>query len=174
MTDPPTDDPFQRRARAELLRIQSEWRKDRKIDRLEQAYNVYAHTYAGERLSDELLTKRIPGLVLEAAVTLKWLPHPSLRPRGRTVRASFLRSVATPPPYEPIPRSELTDTIGGYNVTAAFAGWFMSRLEYPIARYQAQMAGCAATADAPIEHDLPPASSNPRGRRGSEKAARTR
>jgi hypothetical protein len=142
MADLSTSDLFQKRIRIGLLRVLSEWRKDRRIDRLEQSYYVYARAFAdaGELLTENLLTERIPSLVLDAAVKYIGLPHPSLRQRSRVVRASFLRNVDNPSHYERIPESELTESIGGYKVTAQFAIWFKHRLEYPIARWQAKAA----------------------------------
>jgi hypothetical protein len=106
---------------------------------LADAYDVYANAFceAGEKLTEELLTERIPGLLLETAVKCKWVQHPSWRHR-RGVVGGFLPGNYNPARYEPVPQAELTETFGGYKVRNGYGAGFRRYLEGRIAHWRVE------------------------------------
>jgi hypothetical protein len=129
--------------RAGLLRVHSRKLAGAKVpDCLREAYDVCASAFeeAGEPLTEELLTERIPAMVFGAAVEHKWEAYPPVRHRGRgAIVGSFLEGGYNPARDEVVPQTELTETFGGYRVMKGYEAAFKRRyLECRIVHWRAE------------------------------------
>jgi hypothetical protein len=141
MAGQPLSDALQRRIRAGMLRVHSKRLASTKLwDCLNDAYDECAGAFdeAGEALTDELLTERVPAMVFDAALEHKWGLNPWHRPRGRAIVGSFLTGGYNPARYEQVPQLELTETFGGHKVTKGYRKSFNRKLGSRIAYWQAK------------------------------------
>jgi hypothetical protein len=158
MAEPPSSDQVQKRIHAALLDVYP--KKPAGLEMalcLREAYEVCANVfdYAREPLTDELLTKRIPAIVFDAAVEHRWIKYP-LRRRSESGVISIVPIFKKPlPPLdEEIPQKELTETFGSHKVPAGFGAGFKARyLGSPIARWRAIMLERAAAVDSTDDGD---------------------
>jgi hypothetical protein len=165
MTDLPASELFRERMRAGLLRVHSRKLAGAKVpDCLREAYDVCASAFeeAGEPLTEELLTERIPAMVFGAAVEHKWEAYPPVRHRGRgAIVGSFLEGGYNPARDEVVPQTELTETFGGYRVMKGCGAAFRRRyLECRIVHWRAEaltpaVAGGFGKAQGPASRGVP-------------------
>jgi len=97
-------------------------------DCLRAAYDLYPSGL--DVLTEEFLSRAVPGLVFGAAVDHKWVRYPPIRPTGETIS-----------------QNELTETFGDYRVPSGYGASFTRNLESRIAHWRAVERTRAAASD---------------------------
>jgi hypothetical protein len=88
-------------------------------DCLRAAYDLYPSGL--DVLTEEFLSRAVPGFVFGAAVDHKWVRYPPIRPTGETIS-----------------QNELTETFGGHRVPSGYGASFTRNLESRIAYWRVE------------------------------------